>query len=132
MSKGGPLVLLLFVLGLLGGIGLGQATRERAPANPYGTLPLTAEPAAAAAIIDAIRIDDAHALANQLDGELLGSLGEAIDPVVDVLEVRFAGASERSGDTLSAYVVQGRTLQGQELLVGFVLRVRGDKVVGIN
>jgi len=125
-------VLALFVLGLVAGVTVGQATRVRPPVSSYPVLPLTSEPAVGALVAAAIANDDARALARSVDGQLLGPLGESLDPIVTVFEVRFVGAVEKSGDTLSAYVVQGRDLQGTQLLVGYVLRVRGDKVIGVN
>jgi len=125
-------VLALFVLGLVAGVTVGQATRPRPPVSPFPPLPLVSEPAVAAQVTAAIASDDARALARSVDGQMLGALGESLVPITDVFEVRFVGAVEKSGDTLSAYVVQGRDLQGTQLLVGYVLRVRGDKVIGVN
>lgn len=131
-SIGTVAVLALFVLGLVAGIVVGQATRPRPPVNPFPPLPPASEPAVAAQVAAAIVNDDARALARSVEGELLGALGQSLVPITDVFEVRFVGAVEKSGDTLSAYVVQGRDLQGTQLLVGYVLRVRGDKVIGVN
>jgi hypothetical protein len=129
---GGGAVIALFFLGVGAGLAFGQATRERPPFNPYGALPAAGEPAVAADVAAAIAGDDARALSRALDANLLDSLGQALDPVVDVYQVRFLGGTEKSGDTLTAYVVEGRDLQGNQLIVGFVLRVRGDKIVGVN
>lgn len=133
MNKlGTAAILVLFVVGLVGGVSVSQLTRTRAPVSPYPALPVTGEPAAAAEVVAAIANDDARALARLLDGTLLDTLGQALDPVLQVYDVKFVGASEKAGDTLSAYVVQGRALQGDQLLVGVVFRVRGDKVVAVN
>jgi hypothetical protein len=125
-------ILALFVLGVVAGVTVGQATRPRPPASPFPGLPLTSEPAIGAQVAAAIANDDARGLARSVDGQMLGALGQSLEPIVNVFEVRFVGAVEKSGDTLSAYVVQGRDLQGTQLLVGYVLRVRGDKVIGVN
>ena len=63
---------------------------------------------------------------------MLKQLGEALTPIADVRKVQFVGAVEDQGRVLSAYVAQGKSTQGQELIVGFVLQVRADQVVGVN
>lgn len=131
-SIGTVAVLALFALGLVAGIAVGQATRPRPPVSPFPPLPPASEPAVAAQVAAAIANDDARGLARTVEGELLGALGQSLEPITNVFEIRFVGAVEKSGDTLSAYVVQGRDLQGTQLLVGYVLRVRGDKVIGVN
>jgi hypothetical protein len=131
-SLGTVAVLALFVLGVVAGVTVGQATRTRPPVSPFPGLPLTSEPVIGAQVAEAIANDDARVLAHSVDGQMLGALGQSLEPIVNVSEVRFVGAVEKSGDTLSAYVVQGRDLQGTQLLVGYVLRVRGDKVIGVN
>jgi hypothetical protein len=63
---------------------------------------------------------------------LLQRLAGAIEPLVDIDEVHFTGATERQGDILSAYVAGGRGRSGEPAIVGVVFRVRDGKVVGVN
>lgn len=101
--------------------------------SPYGTLPSADEPAAAADVANAIRNDDARGLAALMaDDELLQALGNALQPIIDVRDVKFVGAVDSDGRILSAYVAKGRDAQGQNMIVGFVLRVQNREVVGVN
>jgi hypothetical protein len=49
-----------------------------------------------------------------------------------VRTTKFVGAVENEGTMLSAYVVTGKTTEGIDFVVGFVLRVANDQVVGVN
>ena len=53
-------------------------------------------------------------------------------PIVDVRSAKFVGAVESEGRLLSAYVATGKTTEGTDFVVGFVLRVANDQVVGVN
>jgi hypothetical protein len=63
---------------------------------------------------------------------MLTDLDMALQPVVDVRGTKFLGAVESEGRLLSAYVVTGKTAEGIDFVVGFVLRVANDQVVGVN
>jgi len=67
-----------------------------------------------------------------MDATLLQRLASSIEPLVDIDEARFTGATERQGDILSAYVAGGRAQTGEQLIVGLVFRMRDGKVVGVN
>lgn len=101
-------------------------------------LPPTPEPPAAARVADALRQDDAPRLARLLgDEELLQALSNALRsvnnaPIIDVREVKFVGAVDNDGRILSAYVLRGRDTTGMNMIVGFVLRVQNNEVVGVN
>jgi hypothetical protein len=124
--------LLLFAVGLLGGIGL-HAIVDRGPAeNPWPSLPKTDEPAVAANVVSALTADDARSLSRLLSTDQLSELDAALQPIVDVRGSRFVGAVESEGRLLSAYVVTGKTEEGIDFVVGFVLRVTNDQVVGVN
>lgn len=107
-------------------------------ANPYASLPPVEEPLAAAEVAAAIRNDDARALAALVaDDDLLQGLSNALRsvndaPIIDVREVRFVGAVDHDGRILSAYVLRGRDATGMSMIVGFVLQVQNDEVVGVN
>jgi len=107
-------------------------TDKGADANPYSSLPRAAEPAVTADVARALSTDDAKALSNQLDMEVLQQLQTAIEPLTDIRSMKFVGAVEKNGRTLAAYVAGGRTSDGTDVLVGFVLRVTGDQIVGVN
>jgi hypothetical protein len=114
------------------GVVMYAVTDKGADANPYASLPRSAEPAVTADIARSLAGDDAKALSNQLDMEVLQQLQTAIAPLTDIRSMKFVGAVEKNGRVLAAYVAGGRTSEGTDLLVGFVLRVTGDQIVGVN
>jgi hypothetical protein len=131
-SARAALILATFLGGLVAGVTLYAVTDKGAEANPYSSLPRSSEPAVTADVARALSTDDAKALANQLDMEVLQQLQTAIEPLTDIRSIKFVGAVEKSGRTLAAYVAGGRTSDGTDVLVGFVLRVTGDQIVGVN
>lgn len=126
------MILATFLGGLVIGVVTYAVTDRGADANPYASLPRTAEPAVTAEVARAMAADDARALSNQLDMEVLEQLQSAIEPLADIRSMKFVGAVEKSGRVLAAYVAGGRTSDGTDVLVGFVLRVTGDQIVGVN
>jgi hypothetical protein len=124
--------LLLFGFGMLGGVGL-HAIVDRGPADsPYPSLPKIDEPAVAQSVVAALAADDARSLSKLLSTDQLSELDAALQPVVDIRGTKFVGAVESEGRLLSAYVVNGKTEEGIDFVVGFVLRVANDQVVGVN
>ena len=124
--------LALFAVGILGGV-VAHAVLDRGPGeNPYPALPKVDEPRAAHDVVAAVGSDDAQALSRMLDSTMLTDLDTALQPIVDVRTTRFVGAVESEGRLLSAYVVTGKTTEGIDFVVGFVLRVSNDQVVGVN
>lgn len=122
----------LFALGILAGVALHSAV-DRGPAeSPYPSLPKMDEPSAARDVVAALAADDARSLSKLLSEELLGELDKALQPVVDIRVTKFVGAVESEGRLLSAYSVTGKTSDGMDFVVGFVLRVANDQVVGVN
>ena len=121
---------------LVGGLAVGtlasQAANPAPPENPWPSLAPVGEPAATRAIAALLVADDAKGLARALDVSVLQGLSGAVDPLVDVLQVTFTGATERQGDILAGYVASGRTQAGEPFLTGIVFRVRDGKVVGVN
>jgi hypothetical protein len=126
------LVLATFLGGIVTGVVMYAVTDKGADANPYASLPRAAEPAVTADVARALASDDAKALSNQLDMEVLQQLQTAIEPLTDIRSMKFVGAVEKSGRVLAAYVAGGRTTDGTDFLVGFVLQVTGDQIVGVN
>jgi hypothetical protein len=122
----------LFFVGILGGV-LAHTFLDRGPVeNPYTTLPKVDEPRAAHDVVAAVGADDAQALSRLLDSAMLTDLDTALKPIVDVRTTKFVGAVESEGRLLSAYVITGKTQEGIDFVVGFVLRVANDQVVGVN
>ncbi len=122
----------LFAAGLVIGLVLAAGTAPGRRENPYPSLPSAAEPEAGASLAAVLTAEDTRALGRFLSAEQLKSLGEAMQPVVTVFEVKFTGAVERNGEVLAAYIVQGRDRSGSDAAVGFVLHVQAGKVVGVN
>jgi hypothetical protein len=122
----------LFGIGLLGGVVV-HGFVDRGPAeNPYPTLPKVEEPRAAQAVIAAVAANDPRSLAQLMPADLLTKLDSALEPIVDVRSTKFVGAVESESTLLSGYTVTGKTQDGVDFVVGFVLRVANDQVVGVN
>ncbi len=129
----GPWVtLLLFILGLVVGVAAQSYVSPGPPPNRYAELPIVGEPPESAAFVRLILADDARGLAAVTEGELLEELGAALQPLQEVFEMKFVGATERRGDILASYVATGREMGTQSFSVGVVFRVSGGKVVGVN
>ena len=126
------MILALFLGGLVSGVLIYAFTDKGADANPYASLPHAAEPAVTADVARALAADDAKGLSNLLDMTVLQQLQTAIEPLTDIRTMKFVGAVEKNGRVLAAYVAGGRTVDGTDVLVGFVLRVTGDQIVVVN
>jgi hypothetical protein len=122
----------LFAVGILAGIVVHTFVDRGPVESPYPQLPKVEEPRAAHDLIAAIGADDAQALSRLVDSTMLTDLDMALRPITDVRGTRFVGAVESEGRLLSAYVVTGKTTEGIDFVVGFVLRVANDQVVGVN
>lgn len=124
--------LALFILGLVVGIIAHQIVDRGPGESPFPALPKTEEPIAAHDVVAAIVNDDAAGLSKMLSSDLLTELDSALQPIIDVRTTKFIGAVESEGRLLSGYVVTGKTNDGSDFMVGFVLRVANDQVVGVN
>jgi hypothetical protein len=122
----------LFAVGILGGV-VAHAFVDKAPADsPYPSLPKVDEPRVGHDVAGAIGANDAQSLSKLVPSGMLNDLDTALQPIVDVRSARFVGAVENEGRVLSAYVATGKTAEGIDFVVGFVLRVANDQVVGVN
>ena len=125
--------LFLFAAGIVIGAGTQWLTSAAPAQNPYASLPPAAEPQSSADVATAIRTDDARALSRLVSNQdLLNKLHSSLDPIISVSDVKWLGAADRNGMTLSAYVVRGRDQQGNKIIRGFVLSVQHGEVVGVN
>ena len=122
----------LFVIGILSGVVLHAVVDKGPGENPYPALPKVEEPRAAHDVVAAIAADDAQSLSRLIDAQMLSDLDAALQPITDVRGTKFIGAVDSEGRLLSAYVVTGKTTEGIDFVVGFVLRVANDQVVGVN
>lgn len=123
---------IVFTGGMVAGTFLAQLANPAPPESPWRALPGVEEPGVSAQLTQLLVANDARALSRALEPTLLQRLAGSIEPLVDIDEVRFTGATERQGDILSAYVAGGRAQTGEQLIVGLVFRVRDGKVVGVN
>lgn len=124
--------LFVFAIGLTFGAVAAQFANPAPPESPWNVLPPVPEPAASSQVAAMLVTDNAQALADALELELLQRLAQAIEPLQDIDEISFTGATARGGDILSAYVASGRDGSGQRFIVGVVFRVRDGKVIGVN
>lgn len=122
----------VFGAGVIAGVFAAQLADPPPPPSPWASLPPVEEPAASAAVASMIANNDAPSLSKALDSQLLQKLAQSIEPLVDIDEVDFTGATETQGDILAAYVAGGTDQTGAKVIVGVVLRVRDGKVVGVN
>ena len=122
----------LFVLGIAVGAIVHSFVDQGPQESPYASLPKVDEPQAAHDVVAAIANDDAQSLSKLLSSDQLNDLDTALQPIIDFLSAKFVGAVESEGRMLSGYVVQGKTSDGTDFIVGFVLRVANDQVVGVN
>lgn len=131
------LVLSLFVFGMVAGVAIQRVTDSGARENPYPTLDRVEEPAQTAAVAAALANNDAKSLAQLLDNQTLSDLRDALTdpmgaPMADIRNVKFVGATAKSGRTLAGYVVTGKDMQGSDAIVGFVLNIENGQIVGVN
>jgi hypothetical protein len=124
--------LVLFLAGLVLGYLAQTVSAAAPPRGAFTSLERVEEPSAAAAVAGAVARDDARALSQLLEEDVLQELAAGIEPLIEVTEVRFTGATQRENRVLAAYVAKGRDNQGGKWAIGFVLRVEGDNVVGVN
>ena len=122
----------LFAVGILTGVVLHSFVDKGPIESPYPALPKVDEPRAAHDVVAAIGSDDAQSLSRLIDSQLLTALDAALQPITDVRTAKFVGAVESEGRLLSGYVVTGKTTDGVDFVVGFVLQVANDQVVGVN
>ena len=131
------MVLALFVFGIVAGVGLQRVTDSGARENPYPSLDRVEEPMQTAAVATALANNDAKSLAQLLDNQTLTDLRDALTdpmgaPMADIRNVKFVGATGKSGRILAGYVVTGKDMQGSDAIVGFVLNVENGQIVGVN
>ncbi len=126
------IVLAVFLIGLAGGAAIFGTLRQATPSSPYPAVAGAPQPRVTASLADAIEANDAHALAGSLGSDTLTKLAEALEPIVEVSEVDFVGAIAKGDDTLAGYVARGIDQSGAKVIVGFVLHVQGNSVVGVN
>jgi hypothetical protein len=131
------MVLTLFAFGMVAGVALQRVTDSGARENPYPSLDRVEEPTQTAAVATALQNNDAKSLAQLLDNQTLSDLKDALTdpmgaPMADIRNVKFVGATGKSGRILAGYVVTGKDMQGSDAIVGFVLNVENGQIVGVN
>jgi hypothetical protein len=128
------LTISLFLFGALLGVVVKDVVQPPPPPNPYGTLPQVGEPPASAQLTSILIRDDARALADYLDPELMQPLAQALQPLEEVFMAHFVGAVEKDGTTLAGYVLTGRVggIGTEGFTVGIVFSVLDGQIVGVN
>jgi len=130
-------VLTLFVFGLMSGVVVNRLLDTGPRANPYPSLDKVEEPQPSAQLAGALLSNDPKALAGLMDSDTLTSLRDALmspmgAPLVDIRNVRFIGATTKSGKTLAGYIINGKDAQGSDAIIGFVLDIEHGQIVGVN
>ena len=130
-------VLTLFVFGLVAGVVVNRVADTGPRANPYPSLDKVEEPQPSAQLAAALTSNNPKALAGLMDTDTLGSLRDALmspmgAPLVDIRDVKFVGATAKSGRTLAGYIVTGKDAQGSDAIIGFVLDIEHGQIVGVN
>jgi hypothetical protein len=128
------LTISLFLLGALLGVAFKDFVQPPPPPNPYGTLGQVGEPVASAQLTSILIRDDARALADYLDPELMQPLAGALQPLEEIFTAHFVGAVEKDGTTLAGYVLTGRVggIGTEGFTVGIVFSVLDGQIVGVN
>lgn len=131
------MVLALFVGGIAGGVLVQRLGDPGVRANPYASLDHVAEPIQTAEVASALLNNDPKTLARILDATTLSALRNALmspmgAPMADIRQVRFVGATAKADRVLAGYVMTGKDLSGADAIVGFVLNLESDRVVGVN
>lgn len=131
------LVIALFLGGVAAGVAVQRVTDTGGRANPYPSLDRLEEPTQTAEVASALSNNDPKQLARLLDNQTLTDLRDALTspagaPIVDIRNVKFVGATGKSGRTLAGYIVTGKDVQGSDAIVGFVLNVENGQIVGVN
>ncbi|HEY3523527.1 MAG TPA: hypothetical protein VGK63_07460 [Candidatus Limnocylindrales bacterium] len=125
-------VVLLFLVGVLGGVAGYVGLNPVASPTPYPALAGAPEPEAAHALAHALKANDADAVANGVLPPIASNLSDALQPIVKVSDVTYLGTVEQDGRDLAGYIVSGKDEQNQKQIVGFVVDVVDDNIVGIN
>ena len=126
------LTIVLFVAGAIGGAAAFAVLNPPPQPSRYPTVPFASEPGASSSLARILESHDAEKLASTLDRDRLAALGEALQPLVEISEVRFVNAVSFKEDTLAAYVASGRSAAGETLAVALRVQVRNNTVVGLR
>lgn len=138
MNEGrATLILALFLGAIVGGVVVQRIADPGVRANPYPSLDRIEEPARSAEVASALLNNEPKTLARLMDNTTLGALRDALmspmgAAMADIRQVRFVGATERSGKVLAGYVVIGKDMSGTDAIVGLVLDLENGQIVGVN
>jgi hypothetical protein len=125
-------IILLFVAGLVAGVGGYLALNAPPPARTYPALAGAAEPTAAHDLARSIAANDATGIAETLDRQAAAGLSNALQPIVEVTDVDYLGTVVDGDRSMAGYVVHGRDESGQKQIVGIVVDVARGIIVAIN
>jgi hypothetical protein len=125
-------IVALFIVGIVAGIGGFVALNPAPPPVRYPELAGAPEPPVAHALAAALKANDADGVASHVLSTVASSLSDALKPIVDVTDVTYVGTVEHDGRDLAGYIVAGRDQQSQKQIVGFVVDVVNDEIIGIN
>ena len=120
----------LFAVGLVvGAIAWRLINVAPSAVEAFPALPLTGEPPVAAVVAQHLAANDAQALSDSLNQEVLDAIREQLSPLQTLERVTFVNAASLNDQILAAYVVEGSDDTGARGIVGLILVVRDGAVV---
>lgn len=128
--------LLLFGMGVGAGVLAFERLSSEIDYGPYPPRREAAEPVAADRLTDLLAAGDDSTLAVEFDEEILTQLSGALrigqQSLVSVSDIRYLGTVAEGEEALASYVALGKFNSGQDVVIGFAVRVRDGEVVGVN
>ena len=124
------LTLGLFAIGIIAGALIWRAvTVVPSAVEAFPALPTTGEPPIAAVVAQHLAANDAQALSESLEQDVLDAIRAQVAPLTALERVTFVNAAALDDQILVAYVVEGTDTSGARGIVGLIMVVRDGAVV---